>query len=337
MAGPYSPDSTNVVLTVARMLPNGAVDAAFGAGGSAKTPTIGKSTPLDVGLEIQADGKILVGASVGGKVLLARLDASGSLDTSFGNQGMVELPFEGLHMTLLGIRAIAGGKIVLFANYRSGITKYYLARLSSNGALDPTFGSGGTVAIEGSATLSGEGALVIQPDGKLLAVSDVTLRLSADGENDTAFGTNGFASVALDAATDAVVQPDGKIVFSGYGPSGGAAVARLLADGTRDMTFGTSSFRVIPTSGSEAYGAGIALQPDGKIVVGGCDDPLSSSSNAFLVARLASDGSLDPSFGVGGTASRHVAEYECTRALLRQADGKVVVAGGKFTAVRFLP
>ena len=174
------------------------------------------------------------------------------------------------------------------------------------GSVDPefSFNPGGSIVI----------GIAIQPDGKILIGGDFPrgiARLNADGSADTSFNA---AANASDTVYDLIVQPDGKILLGGQG-----RIARLNADGTLESaaTFSPSSV--------SAFVKGMALQEDGKIVVGGFFTKVNGQTHNHIV-RLNANGSIDAAFNVGTGANANV---ECVAV---QADGKILL-GGDFTAV----
>jgi uncharacterized delta-60 repeat protein len=186
------------------------------------------------------------------------------------------------------------------------------------GDLDPSFGSGtGASRVDLGAAEFATG-VALAPDGRIvlagssLAASDghesmLVARLAAGGALDTSFGFGtGAAHVQIGTSTDegsgVVLQPDGKIVIVGseFGSSSDLAlVARFSPAGALESGFGEAGVaRVAPSAGS-ALGHAVALQPDGKILLGG-DAPFPGGSD-LLTARLnGSDGTLDTSFGGSG-------------------------------------
>jgi uncharacterized delta-60 repeat protein len=198
--------------------------------------------------------------------------------------------------------------------------------LAGPGDLDRGYGDDGTRRIEG---LTAAEAVAIQPDGRLVVAGwngDVAVtRLNADGSDDAAFGGPRFLDFgSFDMGTAVALQPDGKIVVAGRSGAN-AAIARLNPDGSPDMGFGTTGKRVIDYGGPTFDGAeGVAVQPDGKIVVvgtGGLDPTV-------VVTRLESNGADDTGFGTGGTRRVDFGlGREEGRAVALQADGKIVAAG----------
>lgn len=296
-------------------------------------------------LLLQPDGKIVVAGwgQRGARDVfgLARYTPSGSLDTSFGLRGKVTVPF--------GDRAAAAaaalqpdGKVVATGFIASGLYSnswnFGVARYMPGGKLDPTFGSAGRVATKFGSIASSANALALQPDGKVVVAGQLNgpgsrgialARYRADGSLDQSFSTDGQVTTlsGTDAAASAVaLQPDGKIIVAGTAP-GHFAVVRYEPDGSLDPTFGTDGL-VTTSVGVGAGGNALALEPGGKIVVAG------GGGSEFVLARYNSDGSLDLSFGSGGTVRTPFidcagSDYcgSVANALALQGDGKIVAAG----------
>ncbi len=228
------------------------------------------------------------------------------------------------------------------------------------GDLDPAFGVGGLVAaptgmVMGNLMSSAE-AVVFQSDGKIVVagvashageVSTVVVRYLDDGTIDPTFGTAGIVNTPnlrvgdpfVNGPNSAAVQSDDKIVVAGTGGALGTesvGLVRYLPDGGLDPTFGSGgmvSTAISPTQ--PLRGAGVVVQPDGKLVVAGTAEdssngPFDTVDVGFAVLRYLSDGTLDATFGSGGIAVVSFAmtpvEGEGT-ALALQSDGKIVVAG----------
>ena len=207
----------------------------------------------------------------------------------------------------------------------------------AGGALDTGFGQGGTVTTAIRPDGSDAYALALQPDGKILVGGSTTTgsesefavaRYSAAGALDPSFGTGGTVTTAIGSFYDHVrallVQPDGKILAAGGSYDGSeyeVALVRYNPDGSLDSSFGSGGKVTTATSGpggGEAYA--LALQPDGKIVVGAA----TGNNTNFVIARYNADGSPDMSFGSGGLVMTNIGYL---RALELQPDGKIVAAG----------
>jgi uncharacterized delta-60 repeat protein len=206
------------------------------------------------------------------------------------------------------------------------------------GFVDPTFGDdGATWSKLGTNHSLGAQAMAVQADGKIVLAGSASddganhdfavARYLSDGSPDATFGSNGAVRTTFGAVVargEAVaVQDDGKIIVAGainYGDST-AVLVRYNTDGTLDPGFGAGGIVLSPATW-HSYHA-IALLADGRILVVG------SRSTNFLLARYLSDGTLDASFGDGGTVLTDVGGYHGfgARALALQADGKILAGG----------
>ncbi|HVF54637.1 MAG TPA: Calx-beta domain-containing protein [Pyrinomonadaceae bacterium] len=321
-----------------RLNPDGMLDTAFGDGGKVLIE-------FGFGVEalaLQPDGKILAGGEIDGLPTIKRFNSDGSPDSAFGTGGKAQIGF--FYGSMHDIAVQSDGKIVGVG--RQGTGTFMLARFSSNGTPDATFGTGGLVSqtpFTGSTTFEEGHAVVIQPDGKIL----VGCQFTSSGTNSSRvlrFNTNGSADAtftqpnlnALDVP-DLALQSDGKILAALIKPGGtfSFAVARLNTDGTPDVTFdgdGIAStsfvFRTGATVNGNAYA--VRVQPDGKILaVGNAGSDLSLGGETdFALARFNSNGSLDTTFGNNGRVltdfgNRADTAYD----FAFQPDGKIVAVG----------
>jgi uncharacterized delta-60 repeat protein len=290
---------------VVRHLPNGSLDMSFSGDGKAFAD-FGAQAQAFAG-KIQADGKIVV---VGRAYLsptrfaVARFNADGSLDTSFGSAGKVTTNFgvggaynqhdaNDLVIQPDGKILVAGG----------GGGYFLIARYNANGTLDTTFDGDGKVAYDTGLGTGGIADVALQPDGKLITVGrQLVVRFNSDGSLDSSFGASGIVQhphITAPATVGAVaLQSDGKIVVSG---STDWKASRLNPDGSLDTSFGgTGSVQVVPTG--QGRSTNLSVQPDGKIVMCGYND----SSGNFITARVNSDGTLDTTWGGGAAAASSV-------------------------------
>ena len=329
-----------IVLPGPVLASDGALDGTFGIGGrvSSRFPDF----PNAAG--IQPDAKIIVagsaqgtGPGASGDFALVRYNSNGSLDTTFGLRGQVTSDFSRRDDVALALAIQSDGKIVAAgsANGPYYTADFALARYYRDGSLDTTFGIGGKVTTNFSASGDLISALTIQPDGKILAAATigmnlgpdpsgirVIVRYNSDGSLDADFGIDGKVTTDLtNFAMALAIQVDGKIIVAGTNAQQSetrALLARYNTDGSPDKTFGDGE-KV--TTEVASFINGLALQANGKIIaVGGFQGP--------GIARFNSDGSLDFSFGTGGKARLDFgAESESLFALTIQSDGKILVGG----------
>src|SRR5439155_1723132 len=216
------------------------------------------------------------------------------------------------------------------------------AARANTGDPDPAFGTGGQVVTPIFSGYDTASALVLQPDGKLVAAGHAynasntvfaLVRYNTDGSLDGNFGAGGKVTTSIGSIDDEVfalaLQPDGKLVVAGYTSSAsntGFALARYNADGSLDTGFGTGG-KVTTAIGSvddEAFA--LVLQPDGKLVAAGYTND--GSNEDFALARYRADGTLDGSFRTGGTVVTPIAgTYGEADALVLEPDGKLAAAG----------
>ncbi|MBL8312054.1 MAG: hypothetical protein JNL19_16655 [Burkholderiales bacterium] len=217
---------------VARYNANGALDASFN--GTGKVITAMGSGGSASALAVQPDGKIVVAGSCsnGGNsdFCLARYTASGALDPTFGSNGKVITAIGASNDTASALALQPDGKIVVAGTcvVASTETHFCVARYGDAGALDTTFGGGGTV-ITTFGLIDTASALALQADGKIVVAGDCPgvnnadyclARYNANGDLDASFGSGGKVTTAIgsdvDRASALAVQPDGKIVVAGY-------------------------------------------------------------------------------------------------------------------------
>jgi len=275
----------------------------------------------------------------------------GSVDPSFGDQGVVTTPI-GLASHARDVVRQADGKLVvvgLTGDDAGDFTTrdFALVRYHADGSLDTSFGTGGVTVTDFGGFEDTALAAAIQPDGKILAAGwgwrfgaspnpfDIAVaRYETDGSLDPTFGLGGLAVTPIgtsrSSGRDVVVQADGRIVVAGDGILGsgaGAVVARYLASGAPDPDFGTdSTFIYRPPGSDHARAHGVALLPDGTILVAGT--ARIDGDWYITLTRLLPGGTLDPTFGSGGIALGPETYSGLNRGngIVLQPDGKILVA-----------
>ncbi|HYY43019.1 MAG TPA: hypothetical protein VE775_09825, partial [Pyrinomonadaceae bacterium] len=343
---------------LARYNSNGSLDTTFGTGGLVTTPFPGNSAAAN-DIKLQADGKLVVAGTAtdnstfNSVFALARYNSDGTLDTSFDTDGRATVDFT--ELTFEEARALAlqtDGKIVVVGE---GSSAFAVARLNANGSLDTSFDTDGKTMTAFGGTFEEADDVVIQADGKIVAVGQTSrsvaaddnfalARYNSDGSLDTSFDGDGKVITdfgLVDSGRAAVIQPDGKIVVVGTAGTlaGGSffAVARYNTNGALDTSFDTDG-KVLTDSSGGRFNLGalaVALQTDGKIVAAGDDN--ASSQRDFGVMRYNTNGSLDTSFGTGGIVTTDFPlNDDSITALLTQSDGKLVAVGRNDLRIRII-
>jgi uncharacterized delta-60 repeat protein len=324
----YTPTPTPV-FTLARYNPDGSLDTSFGSGGIVQTPSGTGGSRLEA-MALQPDGKIVAaGSAYNGSqdvVALARYSANGSLDTTFGSGGIVTTPV-GTSASALAVAFQGNGQIVAAGLANNGSQNAItIARYDADGSLDAGFGSSGIVTTPvGSA--AGARSLVLQPDGKIVAVGGAyngdsgefaLARYNADGSLDPTFGAGGLVTTPIGdsaGANEAALQPDGKILVAGSstsGSTGSFALARYNSDGSLDVGFAGDGIAstTIGTNGSGALA--LALQPDGKVILGGSAQFGNGAVDEFALARYLGSTLTVQTSGTGsGSVSSSPAGVSC--------------------------
>src|SRR5262245_12852436 len=328
---------------------SGALDAGFGTGGRVTT-TIGGNSDFARGVVVQPDGKILAAGvalgDLGSDFALVRYDSDGTLDNSFGINGIATTDFGGAFEGAWSVALQTDGKIVAAGlTVNSGVTQFALARYNTDGSLDASFGTGGRVTT-GFPGVSATGfSVALQPDAKIVVAGWAAINGGADfalarydstGALDASFGTGGRVTTnfadsqgqSLASVFSLAVQPDGKIVAAGDGRLDGKydfTLARYNSNGTLDASFGTGGRVITDFGGADDGAEAVALQPDGKIVAAGF---ARGSDFDFALTRYNGDGTVDASFGTGGRVTTDFAGFSDTAyAVALQPDGKIVAAG----------
>ncbi|PLS76279.1 MAG: hypothetical protein CYG61_02995, partial [Actinobacteria bacterium] len=269
--------------------------------------------------------------------------APGDLDASFDTDGIVTTPIGAAGVDDFGFDvAVQGdGRIVVAGT--SG-DDFAVVRYNPDGSLDTSFDTDGKVTTDiGGATVDDATGVALQPDGRIVVAgtSDedfAVARYNADGSLDNSFDTDGklttdIGTGTVDSAFRLVLQPDGRIVVAGLSVVVGTsledlaldfAVVRYNANGSLDTSFGGDGKVTTDIgTGTTDEATGVALQPDGRIVVAG------RSNDDFALVRYNADGSLDTSFDTDGKATTDIgtATGDGANAVAVSGDGRIVAGG----------
>lgn len=349
---------------LARYLPDGSLDLAFGASGKVVISMApGDDKAHDVA--VQSDGRILAAGYAYARRYRGRIRANfalialrpdGSPDTSFGVSGRVTTDFAGGDDVAQGLalqpdgRILAGGYTILASG---SAVHAAVARYHPNGALDTSFGGDGRVTTQVGlpigcpATITAFEALAVQPDGKIVATGWATdyigffawfstVRYNSRGALDRNFGRGGTVLTSpsdqlADFASDVVLQPNGTIVVAGVGLRGSSieydfALVRYRANGKPDPLFASHGKTLTSVGLADDFAWGVALDPNGSIVSAGSAGGQSSADVALT--RHRTSGVLDSSFGSGGVVKTNFGSgVDAGYDIAVQPDGKLLVAG----------
>ena len=353
---------------------DGTLDASFSADGEVRTPFPNGGGATSIA--IQPDGRIVVGGTAETRdnrsaFAFARYLPDGSLDPSFSGNGKLAA----VKVGSIGVEEISdivldpSGRIVASA-YAYGSDDYLfgVVRLTGRGEPDTTF-SGDGVAVSRFGQLPGgfANAIALQPDGSIVAVGSArttrnyptglaVARYRPDGTLDDSFNDDGKRLIRFGGtwagAADVGIQEDGKMVIAGtvhLGPRDrygqlGIVVARCFTGGALDPSFAGDGKRTTTLDGN-LRGSALAIQSDGKIVIGGEATPtLDEYPTNMAIARYTTHGTLDATFADDGIRVANFRLDDWVSDIALQSNGKIVVVGASqgapprgYAVARFRP
>jgi uncharacterized delta-60 repeat protein len=325
---------------VARFLPTGKLDTTFGTGGTASAGFVGGEG--GTGVALQPDGKIIwVGSqNTPGftpfgtfEFAVARFNANGSLDTSFGTGGQASVeffapPMQGAQEFARTVLVQPDGKILVAGSARQGQIRFApiqgaLARFNANGTLDTSFGTGGKIL--SSSLPNGITALGLDAAGDIFTLP-IRAEFSPTGQ---AVTVTPAAIIASSQGGSSAFLPSGQFVLAN-----GSSVARhdddiqvqrFNADGS--LASASPAFDYSGAAGLDQArdsALAVAIQANGQAVVGGAHF---FSTSLIGLGRVNPDGTLDTGFGTGGVLTTTINGNEAVQAILIQPDGKILAVG----------
>ena len=339
----------------------GALDPSFGKEGRVEISVGGRVVAGEL-LVLPGRALLVAGHTVertgldGGRIVLVKRLANGRRDRSFGVGGRVITALPGGPVVVSALARQRDGRLLIAGTigaYGSD-QDVLVARLTPDGTLDGSFGSGGVRRIDLGQAAEGATALAVQPDGRIVIAGSVTLpvilgppgeafvlRLGPDGRTDDGFARGGVVrlrssgSMASMGAMGVTVQADGRVVVAGNLSDSSSQreqmfVGRYAADGQPDTAVGPEGYRALQIFNHRMRA--MAEDPrTGRLVLAG--ESGWASPTRFLAARLTEDLELDRGFSGDGYATLSFARSPIDVALAAAIDrsGRVLLAG---TALR---
>ena len=295
---------------------------------------------------LQRDGSIYVIFQTSDLTIITKKHADGSADSTYGQQGFSV----SVTMAVADAAMQRDGKIVVAGTVRATDRSNYnfaLARFNTNGSLDTAFNGNGMLTTDFGNNNDAVNSIAIQNDEKIVAVGVTTpywlnddglnaaiACYNPDGSLDTTFNKIGRLSTQLETNStfSSAIAANGKIVVGGSGGNG-LNIGRYNSNGTSDSTFKYNG-GLANSSPKYFYSKTLAIQKDGKIVVGGYWEENSSGNNNgdfnydFVLARFDISGSIDNTFGTNGIQTTDFrAHNDAINTIAIQNDGKIVAAG----------
>ncbi|UPT67870.1 MAG: T9SS type A sorting domain-containing protein [Sphingobacteriales bacterium JAD_PAG50586_3] len=341
---------TYIILFVSCMVYGqaGMLDNSFSNDGKFTFANLNTSQCQAMSVGIQPDGKIVL---LGTQLItfpidfiVMRANTDGSIDQTFGNNGVVISNISG-DDSPHKILALPDGKLVAVGY--TGDFDFSLIKYNYNGTIDSTFGNNGittTDLLSGSVDLAV--TALLQPDGKIVAGGYTTqnnqqdfalARYNVDRTLDTLFGNNGIVvsniiNLGNDIIAEICLAPNGKIIAVGSTNKfyQRPIVAMYTNSGDLDLTFGPGNkgYIIDSSNPNNSSYVSVASEPDGRFVV----------CSRFNVKRYLSSGFVDTTYGENGSSSSGfgVYEYVSFTKILTRAEGKYLLCGHKSDWADFL-
>jgi uncharacterized delta-60 repeat protein len=349
------------ILKVMRLNTDGTLDPSFATNGIYSMPLGNES--YGYRSVVTQEGKIIVAgitydATYQADWLLFRLDSTGVLDSSFGNNGITIVDFFNRDDLACGMALQPDGKIVVAGSFTDTVNFYNnpcIMRFTSDGMIDSTYGSNGYTFIPGVDIDNRFYNVAVKPNGKIVACGhyskvftgaqdfDVLVFCTDSvGNNDPMFGVNGAVIQSINGGIDDVFgldyDADGNIFVAGYTTlpvtlDKDIILVKYDSIGVPVSSFGSSG---IVSFNHDEFDVAmeVKIQPDSKILVGGSSGLSFFGARNFAILRYLNNGNPDPTFGNNGFVSTAILpDFQDCNALTLQDDGKIVAAGKTYNGV----
>ena len=334
---------------ITRYLPTGAIDTNFGTNGSVTT-AIGSDSLAGQCVTIDSSGNILVGGFLNGSstaFAIARYTPAGALDTTFGVNG-IQITSIGTNAQVEALTFDGAGNIIAVGKATVGSRiDIIVARYSSGGFLDTTFGSSGTVTAALGSSCNAD-SVIANSSGIVIAGEEligsqqvmIVARFTTAGVLDSTFNATGVATATIGSGSSnanvVAIDSSNRIVIGGGGSS--FALARFSSTGTPDSTFGASGIVNTSIGSGSAAIESLTFDSSGNIVVAGFSTV--GSSTVLAAARYSSSGTLDSTFGSAGIVTATLAAAASAGKVTISSSGQILaagVSGSNFELARYVP
>ncbi len=318
----------------------GDLDPTFDGDGVVFTP-VGPSSNAGSAVVVDSAGRIVVAGTssngLEGQFVLIRYNSDGSLDTSFGTNGIVTTDFSSGTDSASSVAIDSQGRIIVAGTSNNN---FAVARYNPDGSLDTTFDSDGKVTTSvGSGGASGN-SVAIQTDDKIVVTGEANngsnddfavVRYNTDGSLDTSFDSDGIVltdlnSNSADQSYAVAIDSSGKIIVAGRSYvtfDVDVAVARYNTDGSLDTSFDSDGIVItdLNGTGSAEQANAVAIDENDRIVVAG------NTNSDFAVFRYNTDGSLDTAFDSDGKQTVGFGNSAYATSVAIDSNGKIILAG----------
>ena len=318
---------------------NGTADSSFAANG--KFQFSWPVTAVATDIELLPDGKILILGNDYTHLLIIRLNHDGSIDNTWAQDGVAEFDASGTNDESGRLALQHDGKVIISGSTNAANPEIFVARLTKDGIIDPSFGINGKYGFTMPNHTGHLRNLTMQPDDKIIISFDegivvnnlsYLMRLTVDGIPDTGFNTTGYIMNTGFSGYRAMAVADNGAIYAAASQNG-TVVHRFGIDGQPDNSFNAAA--------GYPFAAKDLFIKDGKIILLGYTGirPFTSIQTEDYAAVVFNiDGSLDANFGTNGVAWVDMgSEYDTAQQGAIQPDGKLLITGNglfKFTACR---
>lgn len=339
---------------VSRYNSNGSLDATFGTNGTFNYSVV-TGYNLAVGIQLQPDGKIVTAGIcndfsgvTNNEIFLLRLNANGTLDSSFGMNGISRLNFSPDDERVTDLKRSADGGFVVAGFIISSVSSdsAYILKTKSNGILDSNFAVNGFFSYQHNDSQTDIYSVEVMPDKSLVAAGSYSsdddyqdlfiMKLDSSGSFDSSFSGDGIYTRDLFNDYDEIHSlkrlSNGNLLAAGYSYDGlndGSFVIKLDPAGNNVNSFGVNSLSYFRTLRTPNRAYSMDVQPNGKIVLAGEYSDTTTFSNDIMVLRLFENGMPDTTFNnfKPFVTTNFIDGDDNASSVLIQPDGKILVYG----------